>query len=122
MGFSLAIHYCGGIAVERTISIGHADLGCGMADMERDCENTPGEGNQLQKQPCCQDEYQSLDQDIDYERIVANSNFNPEFLAAFLFAYLDIAPHDAAQLTKYHNYSPPLIEHDIPVMVQSFLL
>ncbi|WKN45395.1 HYC_CC_PP family protein [Tunicatimonas pelagia] len=134
MGFAIAIHYCGGMAVESKLMYGHDPLDCGMATMDMaemdnvdtatvDKQFCPSELThelQLTKTPCCENEYQSLDVDGDYEPTVVQPSLNLAFVAAFAVSFLEIAFPTKTLTSRYADYSPPLIEQDISVLYQVF--
>lgn len=122
MGFAVATHYCGGLAVESQLVFGHEALDCGMANMDKDCEIPPLEGMHLTKKPCCQNEYQSLNLEDDFKPTITQSTVNVEFVAAFIISFLQLPLFSTNEESQYANYSPPLIDQDIPVLHQVFLI
>ena len=114
-GFTVNRHYCGGkLKSTQLYSVMDPKTCCGVADLPEDKQECP-EG-------CCHDkvEFYQFDEDFNLPATVVNPNvvivFINYFLLDELFGSLD--PHT----TKYLNYKPPLIELDIPVLVQSFLI
>ena len=131
MGFAIATHYCGGMAVESKLMLGHETLDCGMATMvtadmdisnmdEQPCQSGQTHALQFKKTPCCENEYQSLDIEDDYELTVVQPSLNFEFVAAFVVSFLKVAFLTEITSPQYANYSPPLIEQDIAVLYQVF--
>lgn len=121
-GFELVTHYCGGIAVETQIVVGHAELHCGMSNMETDCETGPSKRSSLKKKNCCENQYQSLDLETEFHPDFTFSSTNLEFISVFL---INLAPRSYLfedDKAKDLNYSPPPIKRDIPLLVQSFLI
>ena len=99
--------------METQIVVGHTELHCGMSDMESGCETETSKENQFKKKPCCENEFQAQ---------VIGSSLSLEFVAAFFATFIGITYSSEADKTEYKNYSPPLIERDIPILVQSFLI
>lgn len=121
MGFAIGTHYCGGMAVESELMHGHEPLDCGMTDMdEQPCPSELTHEHQLAKTPCCENEYQSLDVDGDYEPTVVQPSLNLAFVAAFAVSFLEIAFPTKISTSRYADYSPPLIDQDIAVLYQVF--
>ena len=126
MGLAIATHYCGGMAVESKLMLGHEPLDCGMAtvdtaDMdEQPCQSEQTHALQFTKTPCCENEYQSLDVEDDYELTVVQPSLNFEFVAAFAVSFLKATFLTEIPSPQYANYSPPLIEQDIAVLYQVF--
>ena len=122
MGFAIATHYCGGLAVESKVVFGHEALDCGMANMDKDCETPPLEGMHLSKKPCCENKYQSIDTEDDFKPTIVQSMVSVEFVAAFVITFLHLPISSTNEEPQYANYSPPLIDQDIPVLHQVFLI
>jgi hypothetical protein len=131
MGLAIATHYCGGMAVESKLMLGHEPLDCGMTDMdmatvdmgnmdEQPCQSEQTHAIQLKKTPCCENEYQSLDVEGDYELKVVQPSLNLEFVAVFAVSFLRIAFPTEIPSPQYANYSPPLIDQDIAILYQVF--
>ena len=131
MGFAIATHYCGGMAVKSKLMLGHEPLDCGMATMdkadmdmgnmdEQPCQSEPTHALRLKKTPCCENEYQSLDVEGDYELTVVQPSLNFEFVAAFAVSFLKVAFLTEIPSPQYANYSPPLIDQDIAILYQVF--
>ncbi|MBD3627731.1 hypothetical protein [Cyclobacterium sp.] len=121
-GLAVATHYCGGLAVESQFVLGHAELNCGMSDMDKSCESGSSKEKQIKKKPCCENEYQSLELEDEFKSQVIGSSFNLKFGAAFVITFTSSSNTSKADKAKYKYYSPPLIERDITVLVQSFLI
>ena len=121
MGFAIATHYCGGMAVESQLVFGHEALNCGMANMDKGCETQP-EGMHLSKKSCCENKYQSLDTEDDFKPTIAQSMVNVDFVAAFVITFLHLPISSTDEEPQYANYSPPLINQDISVLHQVFLI
>ncbi len=123
MGFAVATHYCGGLAVESQIVMGNAVLDCGMANMDQQpCESMPSQKPEIRKKPCCQNEYQSLDVEDDFKQTIVQSTVNVEFVAAFIVSFLQVSLASENEAPQFANYSPPLIDQDISVLHQVFLI
>lgn len=121
MGFALATHYCGGLAVESELVIGNTVLDCGMADMEIGCEVNSPLTTQIEKMTCCDNQYQSLDIDDDY-KLSVQSEINIDFVAAFFVTFFEFSFSSENEEDQYANYSPPILESDIPILHQVFLI
>ncbi|MEQ9442769.1 MAG: hypothetical protein RIG62_27255 [Cyclobacteriaceae bacterium] len=121
-GLAVATHYCGGLAVKSQSVLGHAELNCGMSDRDKDCETSSSKEEHTKKKPCCEDEFQSLELEDEFKPQVIGSSLHSEFVAAFVITFISSPNASKADKAQYINYSPPLIERDIPVLVQSFLI
>lgn len=121
LGFAVGTHYCGGIAVEAKLMIGHEHLDCGMAGMDNECENKSEGKTYLDKIPCCENDYLSVEVEDEYKLSVERTTVNFDFVAAFVVSYLDVFSVDQEnpQLTEY---DPPLVTEDIPILHQVFII
>lgn len=118
----MAVHYCGGKAVETKFALGHPDLHCGMPQMTSHCESKPSEETPTHQKPCCENEYQSLDQDDQYAPQTIQESLNPEFVVTYVVALCSIFYSPENDQANELHYTPPLIARDVPVFVQSFLI
>lgn len=121
MGFAVATHYCGGMAVESKLVFGDHNLDCGMADMDqKPCTTDPSTLPEIKKKPCCENEYQSLDVEDDYKPSIVYSGISLDFVVAFTYAFFDWTGPSQSLSSQYANYYPPPIEQDIAVLYQVF--
>ena len=120
MGFAMAVHYCGGLAVESQLMVGHYPLDCGMPDM--DMEDEPIKDIQLNPQDCCDNQYQFLDVDDDFLSAHLSLSFNVDLFITFIHTWLNVVLLSEADKPQYASYSPPLLLRDIPVLHQVFLI
>ena len=122
VGITFATHYCGGKAVKTSIMLGQEDLSCGMAEMESSCKNhsqTPT----IQSKGCCENQYVQFEIEDDYNsQATVEIPVDYNFVAAFVISYINLYSFDASAEAEYLNYAPPLLDLDIPVLIQSFLL
>ena len=120
---TIGTHFCGGEAVESKILLGETHLGCGTMEMEEPC-NDSGNSNEtnLDKAPCCENEYQTVQSTNEFVKDATPVTFHVDFAIAIVYATLnlDLFPNSTQQShTEYH--SPP-IEKDIQVLFQTFLI
>ena len=121
-GLAIATHYCGGFAVKSQIVVGHTELNCGMSNMDKSCETDSSKEGYIKKKPCCANEFQSLELEDEFQPPVIESSLNLKFVAAFVITFTNSTNASKAVKAGHKNYSPPLIERDIPVLIQSFLI
>ncbi len=122
-GITMATHFCGGEAMETQLMYGHAALGCGMNDMEKECERQKDSSEHLLKtENCCANHYTTIESDDTITSKQVFQTINLKFFVAFAFTYLGLQPSEVDNNSQYTNYSPPLLKQDIPILHQSFLL
>jgi hypothetical protein len=122
VGIAFAVHYCEGKAVKTSISLGHDDLDCGMADIDAPCQN-PYESPTVKQKNCCENQYTQISIEDDYNNpAVVKTAIDFQFVAVFVVTYLSLYSFNASTEAEYQNYSPPLLDLDIPVLIQSFLI
>src|SRR5690554_4770786 len=72
VGFAMNTHFCGGLAVEQSLSFHFEVLDCGM-DMETDCKSEPAK-EAVKAKACCenQHEFHQLDEDLIKQAVNAS--------------------------------------------------
>lgn len=120
VGISFNTHYCGGKIHTTSIGILNLnELSCGMENGdEASCENTLNSVSA----DCCKNHIQlfQLEDEFNLPTFTLNINFDFVFTPAVLFTPVDL-PTSAEILNRF-KYKPPLIDYDIPVLIQSFLI
>ena len=86
-------------------------------------KNTCQKSEKKKEKKCCENKTVFLETD-DFISTMTSPKINPEFqLIAITFVlYNDLLFSTEKMAVKFLNYKPPLIERDIPVLVQSFLI
>lgn len=122
VGLTFATHYCGGKAVKTSIMLGQEHLSCGMTDMESPCEKHP-ESPSVTSKSCCENLYVQFEIEDDYNSsTIVETQVQIDSVAAFIISSVNLYSFDASAEAEYLNYAPPLLDLDIPVLIQSFLL
>ena len=118
-GVTLATHFCMGHAVDTQWSLGKADLDCGMGmAVVQTCEHE----TQLNRVPCCENEYQSASHDESLIEADLLLNFKLSFYIATISLFNWQPTIYTANFSQNSLYSPPLLAQAFPVLHQSFLL
>lgn len=121
VSLSFATHYCGGEAFATSINIlGNKSPGCSMqGEGMEDCTNESG----IQNKSCCEDDAATLQIKDQYtsNSSVALSN-SLVFLSSFISTYIYLNQHTDSFTFDTDHYDPPVLELDIPVLIQSFLI
>ena len=108
-GVSVKQHYCCGKHVYSTLSL-----------FDQNCMD----GKMPSNSPCCKDDYQFIQVGDDFQVVSYSLEQNMEFLqiATMVPMNLFFPEQEKNPAPKFHNYRPPLIQQDIPVLIQSFLI
>jgi hypothetical protein len=122
VGFSMNTHFCGGVAVETSFSIGLHNPDCGMSDMDGDCKKEPSSQEQVKPKPCCENQHEVLQLDENANLQAFSVDVNPVFFVALVHYLIQpILYIQQAEIT-YVTYSSPSLDQDVQVLFQSFLI
>lgn len=129
VGFSVDMHFCQDdfksfsligkaknchdVAIKKSTCKHHK----ATVQQEKPCEK-------LDKKDCCENRTLTLDADQDQQ--LQNVDFTlskqvEQFVTAFIYAFYKDKFTEEADIF-FANYRPPLIQKDIPVLIQSFLI
>jgi hypothetical protein len=122
LGLTVGTHYCFDQAVETRILFDLEDFGCGMARMEvNDQIKNEGDDN-IGQRSCCDSKFDVADIDSDFKLQAIDHTLNLNFLTSLIVSSVDLMGPPPAEEIVPSYHSPPLIEHDIQVLFQSFLI
>jgi hypothetical protein len=122
--FTFGMHFCMGQL--ESIALFSGAEPCEMATQKSPCatdKHDPDcEHQQVTKKGCCEDQTVVIEGHEDLTQVtkVAVPDFQMIAVLYAVVSFLFSAP--AVDYYSYNDYSPPLIERDIPVLVQSFLI
>lgn len=119
VGFSVAIHYCGGEISDRSISIIEEKVSCGMESLENDC---PSMAYGISEKSCCEDESSVYQLDEDFQKKLRSFEVETEFLAVFAAHYFLLFDKEETIEDYTKLPPPPLIQQNNQVLYQTFLL
>jgi hypothetical protein len=119
IGVTVANHYCGDEIYNQAVSLGHADLNCGMEKSERQTCESP---NDFFSKSCCQTEFHNYKISDEFQSELNESKIDIKFSIAIFRAFYPSLTIEKDHPAEYFNYYPPLLERDIPVLIQSFLI
>ena len=117
MGLTVSSHICGGKKVKTALSLGAADVSCGMEKNTNNCAS-----KKQMKPDCCQDEFQLIQNDEDYTQQLTEVDFSSSFFIPFVISYIELFYAENKDYDFFIDYSPPPLLKDIPVLIQSFLI
>lgn len=121
-GFTVSAHFCGG-EFQQIAFFGQAESCEAHVKQLPPCHHQDT-GAEAEKKSCCEDQTIVKDGQESLKETVVLKELKPDLtyiavVASFLLAIISTStPYSF----KFHHYSPPLIERNIPVFVQSFLL
>jgi hypothetical protein len=117
-----ATHFCGSLVVESAVSLGKADLSCGMQMMSCcDEDSDENSGPFFTNEECCSNDYASSEADDFFDKSSNSNDKQALFVNAFLISILSFTQENDEQ-TIFDDSSPPLIQVDRQVLYQTFLL
>lgn len=117
-GVTYAKHFCGDFEVLSTLTFGKKNLTCGMSMEADDCDDSDSKSYQ-----CCENKYENVDTDDNYSLSSFDVQINTHFIASFVSVFvLQQVDETSQSLLFYANYTPPLIDKDIPVLYQVFTI
>lgn len=120
INITLAAHYCGNKVVETSIVFNDDNIGCGMEEMEKKC-NSPSSQPTAKSKNCCKTEFTQIgvENNLTIPKIQTNQ-VDFSFIIAFIEVFSQKNSFNASIKANYNAYSPPLLQLDIPILVQSF--
>jgi hypothetical protein len=123
VGFSINTHFCGGIAVKSSLSVGLHNPDCGMSKMDGACESTlPLDEEIVKSKPCCENQHQLIQLDENAELKSLSFGLNPVFFVAFVQFFVHSILFPFQNLIQNAYYPPPIPDKDIQILFQTFLI
>ena len=93
-----------------------------MEDGDNPCDS-PSEGNTIQKQNCCGNEYLQLKFDEDFTKSSIQDGITDfQLIVVFIVSYINAFSLENSNPTEYTVHSIPKLAHSIYVMNQAYLL
>ncbi|MBL7861910.1 MAG: hypothetical protein JNJ65_12165 [Cyclobacteriaceae bacterium] len=113
--FTVNMHVCGGIV--QSLAVIEKAAPCPME------LNTPACHKAGVKKSCCLDEvFQYEGQDFKVQESATLLTLNSAWIVELPLIMEIVSPTIATNTHSYKAYKPPLLQHDIPVLIQSFLI
>lgn len=121
IGVRFATHYCGEKVFNNSISLLGNDLPtCNMQEADEEACTSQAD---IQRKPCCENQAVTLqikDQYNASSSLAVNNSL--VFLASFTNTYIYLIRFTDSVPVNPDYYDPPVLELDIPVLIQSFLI
>jgi hypothetical protein len=116
MSFTVNMHYCGDTLVETAIF--HKAEGCGM---EMDKPST--KGCEITKKNCCDDEQLVVDSQNELQLQVDTILLEQqEFIASFVYTYINGFEGLDSNVSSYEEYKPPLVIRQIFKIYETYFI
>ncbi len=122
-GLAMSEHFCGG-ELQDIAFFGQAKVCEAHVKQVPPCHHEQvATGAQVNKKSCCEDKTViSQQQETLAQTVLKELQPDLSFVAVIASYLLVLTSEHTPQVAQHTNYIPPLIEYDIPVLVQSFLL
>ncbi|MDN3492211.1 HYC_CC_PP family protein [Winogradskyella bathintestinalis] len=116
MSFTMNMHYCGDTLVETAIF--NKAKGCGM-----EMEKPSTEGCSITKKNCCNDKQLVIDgQDelkLNFDKLTFEQQ---QFVASFIYTYINLFEGLDKNVSSYEEYKPPLVVKQIFKIDETYLI
>lgn len=127
LSFNIGMHFCGDSL--KSFSLFDKAKPCehsAMADGHKGMKDCPfhSQEKKSDKDDCCNDKEVKVEgQDIDTTISSFSFDLSPhfEFIAAYALSLRNLFQEETYS-SKYLSYKPPLIQVDIPLLIQTFLI
>lgn len=120
--FTVGLHVCRGHVHD--IAVMQKAQPCAMELMAAELGFDDEDCGTISKMKCCEDRTLSFE-GTDYQYKTAKSLTLPEVLpvpAVLPVLLASVRPPQSFSYTSFHSYRPPLIDRDVTILVQSFLI
>ena len=116
LSFTIDMHYCGDNLVETAIF--KKAKGCGM-----DMQSPSTKGCSLTKKNCCSDKQVLVDGQDELKLNFDTLSFEQEqFIASFVYTYINLFEGLDKNVSSYEEYKPPLVVRQIFKIDETYLI
>lgn len=122
IGLAINTHFCGGEAVATTFTFGLHNPGCGMEDMKQNCDDLASDQEKIKPKPCCENRHQVFQVDQTAKLQTGYFNINPVFFSALILVFAQPLSNAYEMQGFCLENPPPLLEEDLQVLFQTFLI
>ena len=120
LSFTVEKHVCMG-EVTNTSFFKHADS-CGMIMEEQDCTMDDFSGHKMEKEKCCDNIQEIIPGNQNEQQALDTFEIGQlQFVMAYAYTYLNLF-ENKEQTNAFPYYLPPLVDKDIQVLYQTFLI
>lgn len=122
IGLTFNQHWCAGVIVEHSVSLGSDALSCGMPEAKVSCE-TMKDSPQVKQLSCCDTSHEVLQVE---DTTSSESSFliqNPMLIAVFVHQFIIPLFFELPTLnTVFNDYAPPFLAKDVHLLFEVFLI
>ena len=116
MSFTLDMHYCGNTLVETAIF--HKSKGCGM-EMQKPSTKSCS----ITKKNCCSDKQIVIGGQDELQLSFDTLSFEQQqFVASFIYTYINLFEGLEENITSFSEFPPPLIVRSIYKLDETYLI
>jgi hypothetical protein len=116
MSFTLDMHYCGNTLVETAIF--HKAKGCGM-EMQKPSTKSCS----ITVKKCCTDKQIIFDGQDELQLSFHTLSFEQQqFVASFIYTYINLFEGAEEDVNSYRDYIPPLVVREIFKLDEKYLI
>ena len=121
-GFTVSNHYCGGLLEKVEIGFSGEQIVCKMSKVDDICTKHSST-KKIKNASCCSNLFIHLALEDDFENAkVEEKDFSLNFLIAYSFVSAGYVYADQQKDFNLLLYTPPLLDRDVPILIQSFLI
>ena len=116
MSFTINMHYCGNTLVETAVF--KKVKGCGM-----EMEKSSSDGCSIMKKNCCDNKQLVIDGQDELQLSFDTLTFEQQqFIASFVYTYINLFEGFDAYKIPHRTYKPPLVVKDIQKLDEVYLI
>jgi hypothetical protein len=117
MSLTINEHYCGDVLVDVTVYSNANTCGTDMHSFEKNLQNV------ITKKECCNNEHIVKEGQNELNISTNSLSFDQQlFVASFIYSYVNLFEGLDNKIIPFRDYSPPLVDKDIQVLYQTFLI
>ncbi len=116
MSFTIDMHYCGGTLVDTAIFQKAKTCGMEMQESQtKDCSIT--------KKNCCSDKQTVIDGQNELKLSLDTLSLEQQqFVASFIYTYINLFEDADENINSYRDYAPPLVVREIYKLDETYLI
>ncbi len=118
LSFTVEKHICMGKVTDVSY-FGGADS-CEMID--ENCDVNDSSETKIQKEKCCNDVHELIPGNQNEQQALQSLEIEQvQFIIAYIYTYINLF-EDKNDIIPHRDYTPPIVDKDINILYQSFLI